>query len=88
MERCHIESNISTVDSNCGWINEHYDSAYTWVYYNTDAQAKIQRWIDWLYFNYRIVTGAARKPEYLIDINEEYIYDKNGEHIVVQGDYF
>lgn len=83
-----IESNITTVDNNCGWINEYYDGAYTWVYYNTGAQAKIQRWIDWLYLNYRIVTGAARKPEYLIDINEEYIYDKNGEHIVVQGDYF
>lgn len=81
------EQKMAMIDSIADWVNPHSGS-YLWERTNGAIFNKINRWIEWMNFNQKIIKKEIQKSQYLTDKNGEEIFDKNGEKILTYEGYF
>lgn len=77
-----VESNIQAIENAADWINPYY-KIYEWVNNATDKKTEVDRWIMYINFAYKALSGTINKSSYLIDIDGNYITEKSGNYILV-----
>lgn len=86
-----IEENIDSVEgAGRTWVNEYYveSKMNAWTKRTRDKYQKVKRWLDYMNLDYKVLTGRMPQPQYLTDINGEYITDINNNKILCYGEVY
>ena len=107
-----IEKSTTEIDKNTTWINDYsyyvkdndYEDGeenpivwYEWSEKEANKQALVKRWLDWMNYNYLIVSGQEQMQQYLFVKSPsdntngyfaEQLYDSSGEQIRTLEGYF
>lgn len=77
-----VESNIQTLENTVDWVNPYF-KVFEWVKNTVNKKSEVNRWLLYLNFVHKVLTGEERAMCYLIDKNGNYIIDKFGAYILV-----
>lgn len=105
-----IEKSTYEIDVKSDWLNDYSyyvdygdDGPIHWYEWNnneTNKQVLVKRWLDWMNYNYLIISGQEQKQQYLYvkspdddgDNTNGYfaqeLYDSSGEQIRTLEGYF
>lgn len=77
-----VETNIQNVENSIDWITPYY-KIFDWVHETRNKKNQVDRWINYLNFVYKVLTGAIKGSQYLVDKYNKKIVDQNGFYILV-----
>lgn len=87
-----VENFIEDIDYTIiDWINPYgmyYMTKHEWKRKNGLLFPLVNRWFNWIDYNFKIINKEIPKEQFLFDNLSEMIYDINGDTILTQEGYF